>query len=566
MLHKFMLSIHSETLLRLSMASPITINLTSIEDDIFSFIKEASARMPESPVARVAGGWVRDKLLGKPSKDIDITVDKMKGVQFAQKLQQYAYMKWGNGQQVVGNIKDTTERPEQIKNLAVAFLRIYGQDVEILNLRGKEVYEEGSRNPISVSEATPEEDAHRRDLTINSMFYNINTGQVEDFTGKGYDDLATMTLRTPLDPVQTFTDDPLRLLRVLRFYSRYPNSTVAPEVVEAMRDPKVQHQIVRKIANPNDAHGIVVERTAEELRKMMKGSRPDKALRLMFESGLLAQMLNLPGDFHPLHMDQRNRWHSLSVIDHTLEVVKNVNNLAREFQLSDDERMMMNLAALFHDLGKLDPRSHKNKPDGTRGYSGNPQHTEPLPHENSSRNQWNAFAGALKLSNEESNFIGELVSGHMRPHAHVEDEGPNISDKSMRRYLRKNPNWMFQYIHAMADAMSKKVDSDPVIADPYRRNMGRLQQLSLDPLGNKRPSTDLLNGNQIIQIVNETLISRNINPKQLSPKTGYIEVVKERIREIQDEQPSLSPLEAENAVRTMVSAGELDKFFSNIGA
>ena len=100
----------------------------------------------------------------------------------------------------------------KFKNLAVAFLKIYGQEVEILNLRGGEVYEEGSRNPVSTRFGTPEEDAFRRDLTINAMFYNINTQQIEDLTGHGMEDLKTMTLRTPLDPLETFQDDPLRFV------------------------------------------------------------------------------------------------------------------------------------------------------------------------------------------------------------------------------------------------------------------------------------------------------------------------------------------------------------------
>jgi len=82
-------------------------------------------------------------------------------------------------------------------------LKIYGQEVEILNLRGSEVYEEGSRNPVSTQLGNPIEDAYRRDLTINTLFYNINNGEIEDFTGNGFKDLSTMTLRTPLDPIKT---------------------------------------------------------------------------------------------------------------------------------------------------------------------------------------------------------------------------------------------------------------------------------------------------------------------------------------------------------------------------
>lgn len=546
-----MLKVVSNKLKEASLPSDVQLQLTSVEEDIFGLIREASQRMPKRPTARVAGGWVRDKLLGKPSKDIDVTVDNMKGVEFGELLRQYAIAKWGPSQNVVSRVQDTEARPDQIKNLAVAFLRIYGQDVEILNLRGNEVYEEGSRNPVSVSEATPEQDAFRRDLTINSLFYNINTGRIEDFTGRGYDDLATLTLRTPLEPFKTFTDDPLRALRVLRFYSRYPGSKIAPEVVEALKNPDVQFQITRRIANPAETRGIVVERTAEELRKLMKGAQPEKAVRIMYETGLLGKILNLPASHEPLDMDQRNRWHQLSIIDHSIEVLGNVNRLSKEYGLPDDERMMMNISALVHDLGKLDPRSHKNKPDGTRGYSGDPNNPQGIPHETASFDVWSSFANALKFSNEERDWIGELVSGHMRPHSHVEDEGPSISDRSLRRYKRKNPNWMFQYIHAMADAMSKNTLRDESLTEPYKANMDRLRALELAP--QMGPATDLLNGNEIIQLVDPTM-------RQYSPKTGYIEAVKERIREEQDTNPALSKDQAAEILRNMVASGELNAY------
>ncbi len=91
--------------------------------------------------------------------------------------------------------------------------------IDLVNLRS-ETYSEDSRVP-EVQIGTPEQDAFRRDLTINSMFYNINEGKVEDFTGKGIGDLKNRILRTPLDPLQTFLDDPLRLLRTVRFANRF---------------------------------------------------------------------------------------------------------------------------------------------------------------------------------------------------------------------------------------------------------------------------------------------------------------------------------------------------------
>lgn len=529
----------------------ISLPLDEKENKIFTFIRQAIGAIPTAPVARVAGGWVRDKLLGKESKDIDITVQGMTGIEFANQLRQFAIDAYGTNQKIVGTIKDTEARPEQIKNLAVAFLRIYGQDVEILNIRGKEIYEPGSRNPITLDmEATPEEDAHRRDLTINSLFYNINTGKVEDFTGKGYDDLLTMTLRTPLEPVKTFQDDPLRVLRILRFHSRYPNSKIDPAVIKAMADEEVQHQITRRLTSPEETAGIVPERTAEELRKLMLGAQPDAALRVMYQTGLLAKILNLPEEFHPLHMDQRSQHHDLNVIEHTLNVIKNVNNLSQEFDVTPQQRLYLNLSALFHDIGKLDPRSHKVKPDGSIGYSGH-EGEGSVAHEDSSAELWDQFATALKLSEKERTTVKDIVSGHMRPHAHFEDNIPSASDKTLRRYMRKNPMWMMQYLHAMGDAMSKSSDPQPGADSPYRENLQRLQ--ILDPsvnMGGAAPRNDLLNGRRIIELVGA------------NPRLGYIETVKERIREMQDENPELTPQEAEQLILDMKQRGEFDNLLS----
>lgn len=534
----------------------IKIDLSPKERQIFSFIQSAVQQIPGNLTVRVAGGWVRDRLLNRPSKDIDLTVEGMKGVDFADYLKNFAIQNYGANQKVIGTIKDTEARPEQIKNLAVAFLKIFGEEIEILNLRGKEVYEEGSRNPVSTDfNATPEEDAHRRDLTINALFYNINTGRIEDFTGKGYDDLATMTLRTPLEPKATFTDDPLRLLRVLRFNSRYPNSRIAPEVLQAMSDPEVHHQIVRKILNPDDPMGIVTERTAEEFRKIMKGEQPEVALEIMYKTGLLQKMLNLPESFNPLDMDQRNLHHQQTVINHTLSVLKNMNDISKEFKLDDNQRMMMNISALFHDLGKLDPRSQLMKSDGTIGYFGDPSRPDSITHQQSSADVFSAFSKSLGLTNKEQEFIGELISSHMNPHAHVEAGDSPPTDKQLRKYIRKNPSWVFQYMHAMADSMSKTDTADPTATQPYRDNLQRLRDLAptADSFGNLPPTQDLLNGREIMSLV-------GLPPAPPPGLTGYINIIKERIAESIDENPNLTKEEAVQIVREMISNGELDAY------
>lgn len=556
-----MYSVNSQSLHKnAALPSNVQISLDASENQIFNFIRAACEDIGtitgQQPTVRAVGGWVRDKFLKKPSKDIDLTVDNMGGDQFAAWLHKIAVQRYGEQQKVVTEAKTTEERPEQIKNLAVAFLRIFGQDIEILPLRGNEVYEEGSRNPISTQSVGPEDDAYRRDLTINSLFYNINSGRVEDFTGTGYDDLLTMTLRTPTrrghsptdEATRILTEDPLRLLRILRFHSRYPNSKIAPEVLQAMANPEIQHQVVRRLYGDTGA-GIVPERTADELRKLFIGEQPDVALRTMYEVGLLQKMLLLPSEYNPLEMDQKNKHHALTVIEHTLAVVKNVNELSKEFGLDNKQRMMMNFTALYHDIGKLDPRSHKNKEDGSRGYSGDPNNPEGISHQQASQDRWNIFADALKMSDEEKSTVSELVLDHMNPHAHVEDNA-QPTDRQLRRYLRKNPSWVFQYIHAMADSMSKSLEPNPEAADPYRSNLERLRALAptADEFGNSPPVVELLKGQDIIQLV-------GLPPRPPPGMTGYIEIVKEAIREAQDQNPQMMQPDAIQLVQNLTNFG-----------
>jgi tRNA nucleotidyltransferase (CCA-adding enzyme) len=127
--------------------------------------------------------------------------------------------------------------PEQSKHLETGTTRIMGLECDFVGLRS-ETYAD-SRIPDQVQLGTPEEDAARRDLTINSLFYNVHSRQVEDFTQSGLSDLENRIARTPLPPIQTFEDDPLRVLRCIRFASRF-DLTIAQEITEAIKLSEVQ--------------------------------------------------------------------------------------------------------------------------------------------------------------------------------------------------------------------------------------------------------------------------------------------------------------------------------------
>ncbi|PWN50985.1 hypothetical protein IE53DRAFT_386693 [Violaceomyces palustris] len=284
--------------------------------------------------ARIAGGWVRDKLLSRFSDDLDISLSTLTGHAFALYLKDYLssphfqssslasspLLKTDNAG--MGSIGRIAANPEQSKNLETATARVMGLSLDFVNLR-KESYEPGSRIPI-MSFGTAKEDAERRDITINSLLYNVHTRQVEDHTGLGLRDLQARLIRTPLPPLTTFLDDPLRVLRCVRFASRF-SYELHPSIVRCltgkevpgaadldveMKDTSEEVEVDPRMQVEGTDIGDVQTRGREEIRtallskvsrerfgievdKMIKGPHPLLALYLI-------QRLDLfPLIFHP---------------------------------------------------------------------------------------------------------------------------------------------------------------------------------------------------------------------------------------------------------------------------
>lgn len=258
------------------------IKLTALESEVFDIVKATATSDGRNVTARVAGGWVRDKILGRESDDIDIAVDTMSGQAFAKTLKRYLDSKKGNKQQMTGKLAVIKANPDQSKHLETATMKILGTDIDFVHLR-TERYTEGSRIP-DVAFGSAEEDAYRRDLTINALFYNINTSTVEDFTGKGFEDLRRGIIGTPLPARKTFLDDPLRVLRALRFAFRF-DFKIAPEIIEGCKDPAVRLAFQSKVSR---------ERVGVEMKKIIKGPRALKALTEIFKLGLHRDIFRLP--------------------------------------------------------------------------------------------------------------------------------------------------------------------------------------------------------------------------------------------------------------------------------
>ncbi|GAA5998018.1 tRNA adenylyltransferase [Rhodotorula paludigena] len=230
-------------------ANPRLVDQLRLKDDHGNWI--GKERGTEPVELRIAGGWVRDKLLGRQSDDIDVSTspDPITGLKFAMLFEQY--LESLGQRDVMGRLTKIEAKPEQSKHLETATARVFDLSLDWVQQRGQEVYTEGSRIP-TVAFGTPLEDAERRDLTINSLFYNLRTRAIEDQTGKGLSDLGFVPgqprkIRTPLEPVKTFHDDPLRVVRAVRFAARFgreyeldremEEAIKREEIKEALRNP-----------------------------------------------------------------------------------------------------------------------------------------------------------------------------------------------------------------------------------------------------------------------------------------------------------------------------------------
>ncbi len=260
-----------------------TIEVSAEERLLFEVLLGARDKQGKGTVLRVAGGWVRDKLLRRESNDIDIALDNQSGVDFASSLNDFLQ---GEGYET-HRLAVITANPDQSKHIETAVVKVLGFDIDFVNLRS-ETYSEESRIP-SIQFGSPAEDAERRDFTVNALFYNLDTSVVEDFTGKGLPDLSACIIRTPMDPLITFRDDPLRVLRAIRFSSRYAFSFDGA-LVSAARHSDIHQALTHKVSR---------ERVYKELKPMICGeaniaARPLLAIASLYYLGIFGIVFAMP--------------------------------------------------------------------------------------------------------------------------------------------------------------------------------------------------------------------------------------------------------------------------------
>ena len=348
--------------------------------------------------AFVIGGYVRDCFLGCPSKDIDIVVESKPGVEHAGiALAEAVAAKTG-------------AKVSVFRSFGTAMLKYRGLEVEFVGAR-RESYQRESRKPI-VEDGTLEEDQLRRDFTINAMAFSL---QKEDFGALvdpfgGIRDLAAGIIRTPLEPEQTYSDDPLRMLRAIRFAARLSTPehpfTIVPESLQAMKTMADRLQILSK------------ERIVEEVNKMLLTDHPAMAFQLMEETGLLRQFLPEVSRLKGVEtVDGKGHKENFT---HTLQVVENVIRFEKEE--GREPGLWLHWAALLHDVGK--PISKRYVPGQGWTFHG---------HEvTGARLVPKIFARLRMPLNEKMKYVEKLVSLHLRPIALVDDE---VTDSAVRRLL-----------------------------------------------------------------------------------------------------------------------------------
>lgn len=276
------------------------ITLTERENEICNLLNDYANQYntlnkPIEPlILRITGGWVRDKLLGQGSHDLDIAINIMTGEQFALGLNKFLTINFNKYGIKPHSIHKIDKNPEKSKHLETATTKLFGIEIDFVNLRSEE-YTELSRIP-NVDFGTPLQDALRRDATLNALFYNIHEKEIEDFTQRGLNDLQDGIIRTPLPPKQTFLDDPLRVIRLIRFASRF-NFKIADDVMNEMADKEINIAFNSKISR---------ERVGNEMEKILNGPNPNIALHLIQKANLENVIFLWHNDKNLIKFNQEN--------------------------------------------------------------------------------------------------------------------------------------------------------------------------------------------------------------------------------------------------------------------
>ncbi len=367
----------------------------------------------------IVGGYVRDLILDRLRNDIDILVIG-NGPEFAQKVADELDVK---------NISI-------FKNFGTAHF-VYGNlDVEFVGAR-KESYDRNTRKP-SVVVGTFLEDITRRDFTINTLAISLNKKNYGDLVDvfNGYKDIQNKLIRTPLDPIKTFDDDPLRIMRAFRFASQL-DFVVDDSIILAAKQMRERLNIVSQ------------ERITDEFLKILASPKPSIGLKLLFDSGVLE--IVFPEIAVMAGVDQRKDYHHKDVFLHTLQVVDNISR--------ETENVWLRFAALVHDIAK--PPTKKFVEGIGWTFHG---------HEELGARIMKKIFLRMKLPLHHLEYIEKLIRLHLRPIALAKEE---VTDSAIRRLVVQAGEDLEDLITlCRADITSK----NPVKVEKYLGNYERVMQ------------------------------------------------------------------------------------------
>jgi putative nucleotidyltransferase with HDIG domain len=359
----------------------VVFDIQEHERKIFNLIGEVADELGYPTY--VVGGYVRDRLLARPSTDIDIVCV-------------------GSGIRLAENVAATLRPIPRIavyRRFGTAMLKHGDMEIEFVGAR-KESYRHDSRKP-SVEDGTLEDDQNRRDFTINALAVSLNKqdfGRIIDpFDGLLH--LEQKLIKTPLEPGRTFSDDPLRMMRAVRFATQL-DFVIDPETKEALHEFRNRIKIVSN------------ERIAIELNKIILSPKPSTGFKLLFDSGLLElvfpEMAALQG------VEKRNGRGHKDNFYHTLEVLDNLSK--------NTQSLWLRWAAILHDIAK--PRTQRFHPEQGWTFHG---------HEVVGANMVPKIFRRLRLPmDHKMKYVQKLVRLHLRPISLTKE---NITDSAVRRLL-----------------------------------------------------------------------------------------------------------------------------------